>query len=425
MTLEERRGEEAEAQAIGGLLRNAAEDFAPLRWDKSGLERLSRSMNVRRSIEAVHARWRRLGLMAAAFAVIVGGLWLVFAKATPPVLALRVEGADLSNAHYVVASPEAPAHLRFSDGSSVELVPNTRLRVQELTPQGATLALERGRAVAHVTHRPSAHWKLLAGPYEISVLGTQFQTDWNPTTETLTVDLFQGSLQIDGQRSAESALLQKGQRFRSVGHNMVWSISPIESAGDAAVRTNGVTEPTSEAVPLPLEPSAGAAGAAGRAAASSAVHSGGQWASAIAKGDFSRVVTEAESRGVAACLDQCSVADVRFLADAARYTRHFELAEQALNALRRRAPSEAPAAAYLLGALNESQGRSMGALRWYEQCVTEAPKGRFVSEAEAGRLRMLVATHQSGAARSAAQDYLRRYPHGVGRGTARKILESN
>ena len=145
----------------------------------------------------------------------------------------------------------------------------------------------------------------------------------------------------------------------------------------------------------------------------------------MAKGEFGRVLAEAEARGVATCLDQCSIADVRILADAARYTRHFELAEQALVALRRRAPAEAPAAAYLLGALNESQGRSMAALRWYEQCVAEAPTGRVVSEAQAGRLRMLMSTNQTDAAKSAARQYLTDYPHGVGETTARKILDAH
>jgi TolA-binding protein len=142
----------------------------------------------------------------------------------------------------------------------------------------------------------------------------------------------------------------------------------------------------------------------------------------MARGEFARVVSEAEARGVASCLEQCSTADVRILADAARYTRRFELAEQALRALRRRSPAEAPSAAYLLGALNESQGRSMAALRWYEHCVSEAPAGRVVSEAQAGRLRMLVATNQLDAAKSAARQYLKEHPRGVGEPTARKIL---
>jgi tetratricopeptide (TPR) repeat protein len=146
------------------------------------------------------------------------------------------------------------------------------------------------------------------------------------------------------------------------------------------------------------------------------------WAAALAKGEFSRVIAEAEARGFANCLDQCSTADVRYLADAARYTRRFELAEQALVTLRRRSSGEAPAAAYLLGVVNESQGRNSAALRWYEQCASEAPRGRYVSEAQAGRLRMLVATGQYETARAAAVRYLKDFPRGVGEATAKKIL---
>jgi hypothetical protein len=66
----------------------------------------------------------------------------------------------------------------------------------------------------------------------------------------------------------------------------------------------------------------------------------------------------------------------------------------------------------------------MAALRWYEQCVAEAPTGRVVSEAQAGRLRMLMSTNQTEAAKSAARQYLIDYPHGVGETTARKILDA-
>jgi hypothetical protein len=66
----------------------------------------------------------------------------------------------------------------------------------------------------------------------------------------------------------------------------------------------------------------------------------------------------------------------------------------------------------------------MAALKWYFQCVMEAPQGRYVSEAQAGRLRMLVATKQQQAAREAAEQYLQDYPHGVGEAAARKILSA-
>ncbi len=427
MTSHERQGGEVQAMAVGKLLRNAAVDFAPPNWEKLGFERLLRSVSVLRQSAIGRARWRSAGLIAAAFAVIVGGLWLSVTHPVTKTVAFRVDGADLSNPNYVVAPADGSARMKFTDGSSVELAPTARLRIQQLTAHGASVVLERGRAVTSVVHRSGSNWKLLAGPFEISVVGTRFQTDWDPASEALTVDLYQGSLQIDGQRSGESAVLQKGQRFRAVGHKTSWSISPIDEVSEAANSFAAVAE----ASRLKLESAEPVASTAAftspaRVASVPAFLSRPatpDWASAMAKGEFARVVSEAEARGVATCLDQYSISDVRNLADAARYTRHFDLAEQALGALRRRAPGEAPAAAYLLGALNESQGRSMAALRWYEQCVAEAPMGRVVSEAQAGRLRMLIATNQLDAAKTAARQYLSEYPHGVGESTARKVLE--
>jgi transmembrane sensor len=425
MTPHEDQGDNMQGLAFGKLLRRAAADMAPPHWEKYGLDRLLRSVGAMPHSSVRHVRWRSVVLAAAAFALVAGGLWLVLARPAAKAVAFKVEGAELTNPNYVVALNESPAKMNFTDGSSVELMPAARVRIQQLTASGATMVLERGRAVTNVVHRSASKWKLLAGPFEINIVGTRFKTDWDPATESLTVDLYQGSLQIDGQRLGESAVLQKGQRFRAVGHKASWSISPIDDANDAASAASVASDVSQR------KPESGAKVAAAVLSARAAVaavaparstQSG--WAAAMAKGEFSRVVSEAEARGVAMCLDQCSTSDVRLLADAARYTRHFELSEQALGALRRRAPGEAPAAAYLLGVLNESQGRSMAALRWYEQCVAEAPTSRVVSEAQAGRLRMLVATNQLDAAKAAARQYLADYPRGVGESTARKLLEN-
>lgn len=428
MTTHERHSNDAQATSIGGLLRNAAQQGAAADWETAGLERLVRSVSLVQQLSRRKVRWRSVGLVAAAFALVAGGAWLTLERTAGSKVSFEVQGAEVNNPNYVVAPLDATAHMKFSDGSSVDLVQSTRLRVQQVTPQGAVLELERGTALTHVMHHVKSNWKLLAGPFEISVVGTRFQTEWDPTTETLQVNLYEGTVQIGGRRVGESAVLKNGQRFRAVGRMSNWSISPIEEP-------NGLTAASTPTLPLPALSSAatpevgtqsGTGALAPRASSSLASRAAPRdWASAVAKGNFTQVVAEAESRGISACLDQCSIADLRYLADAARYTRRFDLSEQTLMALRHRAPGEAPNAAYLLGALNESQGRSMAALKWYFQCATEAPRGRYVSEAQAGRMRMLVATQQRQAAREAAERYLQDYPHGVGEATARKILSSS
>ena len=427
MTFHERHGDDADAMAIGSLLRNESEQSAAPNWQAAGLERLVRAASVVQQVSAPKHPLRALGLVAATLALAVGGAWLTLDRAAGNKVSFEVQGAELSKSNYVVAPLDTTAHMTFSDGSTVDLTRSAQLRVQQLTPQGAILALERGAAMTHVVHRAKSNWKLLAGPFEISVIGTRFRTEWDPTSETLQVDLYEGTLQIGGQRAGESAVLKNGQRFHAVGRTSNWSISPIEGPKDVTAAATPTQPPPALASADSSESgkqfgaSSSTAHPASNPTARTLAH---DWASAVARGEFSRVVDEAESRGVATCLDQCSTADLRHLADAARYTRHFELSEQALMALRRRAPGEAPGAAYLLGALNESQGRSMAALRWYFQSVTEAPQGRYVSEAQAGRMRMLLATQQSQAAREVAEQYLQDYPRGVGVATARKILSA-
>jgi len=421
MTLQDRHSDDIEAMALAELLRAGAEQRAPQNWQVAGLERLRRSAAVVQRGASRRRRWQSVTLAAAACVLVLGGTWLSMGDRSARIT-FDVEGAEVSNPNYVVAPVDKPAHMTFSDGSSVDLAQSTRLRVQQVTPRGASLVLERGTAVTHVVHRSDSSWKLLAGRFEIAVIGTRFRTQWDPNTETLEVDLFEGTLQIGGQRTGEMAVLKSGQRFQAVGTKANWSISPIDGGSDSPAVE--VPEPLAASLPSVIVAEPGSPPGSTGASQPAPVRAPRDWAAAVAKGEFSRVVAEAEARGIPACLDQCSVAEVRYLADAARYTRRFELAEQALTALRRRSSGEAPAAAYLLGVVHESQGRSASALRWYDQCATEAPRGRYASDAHAGRLRMLLATGQHEAAQSAAARYLKEFPRGVGEATAKKILST-
>ena len=426
MTGHERHSDDFDALAIGKMLRDAAASGATPNWQAIGLERVLRSASLIERAKASHFNIRAIALAAATFALAAGSGWWVL-RQNGKAISFEVQGAELNSTNYVVATPSSSARMKFSDGSSVELAHDAQLRVQQVTPHGAVLVLERGAAVTHVVHRTQSNWKVLAGPFEIAVVGTRFQTDWDPATETLRVNLYEGTLRIGGQNGIELTVIKQGQRFTADGRRASWGILPIPAAtsqpgaeeqpevakaqsSDLSVNTNGGTE----AEPTPAHATSNAPGR----------NAPRDWSASVAKGDFGRVVTEAEARGISACLNQCSIADLRQLADAARYTRRFQLSEQALMALRRRAPHDAANAAYLLGALNETQGRSMAALRWYFQSATEAPQGRYISEAQAGRLRMLVATKQTQAAREVATEYLREFPHGVGEATARKVLST-
>lgn len=424
MSYSDRHSDDFEALALGKLLRNGAKSAEPAHWEEDGLDRLLRSASL--SKRAPSPWQAKPFLMAAAACVlVVGGVAFGVVSNKSKTLSFEISGSEIDNRDYVVAPVNAAAHMKFSDGSNVDLTHGARLRVQQVTDRGASLVLERGSATTHVVHRANTHWKLFAGQFEISVIGTRFQVDWEPSSETLKVDLFEGTVQIGGSQSSETAVLKGGQRFVAVGSRPNnWSIAPIAPAADASIVEVPVAPLASVSEPAAVD-SATPSPQPVAAAPTARTTTGRDWAAALAKGDFSKIVAEAEARGINSCLEQCSTGELRYLADAARYTRHFELAEQTLLALRRRSPGEAANAAYLLGALNESQGRSMAALRWYDQSAAEAPVGRYISEVQAGRLRMLLATNQRDTARALAERYLNEYPRGVGVPTAKTILDSS
>jgi TolA-binding protein len=150
------------------------------------------------------------------------------------------------------------------------------------------------------------------------------------------------------------------------------------------------------------------------------------WSDLIARGDFSAVVQDAERRGLDVALDRDSALDLITLADAARYTRKYETARQALLALRARfaGSDRAKDAAFFLGRLSEvGPASSDAALTWYDTYLAEAGRGSYASEALGRKLTLLVPLDRE-RARKAARTYLQRFPQGNQAELARSVVDS-
>jgi hypothetical protein len=241
------------------------------------------------------------------------------------------------------------------------------------------------------------------------VVGTRFAARWDADRQRLSVELHEGAVEVRGGRMGAPVLLRAVQRLEAGTSSGDWRITALRPSEPAP---QPVAEPVaSEAKPAPArEP----------------VHAplrGQDWPTLLSRGDFATIVEQAEAMGVSRCLATCSPGNLRILADAARYTGRFELAESSLLALRRRSKAQAPAAAFFLGRLYELRGRSGEALRMYQQHLAEAPRGDYAEEATAGRLRLLVRMGDTIAAREAAESYLRTFPGGVHEASARRVLE--
>jgi TolA-binding protein len=419
---------------LSALARGAAIAAAPAETRAAGRARLIDTA-TRIAAEQEMARSRAGTLpsksrrLAIALAALLGILAIAFGierfMARP--LAYDVSGSSNPARNYISASAELPATVRFSDGSAMSAAPGSRLRIEETRSNGARVLVERGSTTAAIEHRRYSTWSFVAGPFEVHVTGTKFTIHWDPEGERIDLTMLQGSVEIDSPIGPSRYAVTAGHRFSaSVREGIVKmddtsvretsaSTHDEEARAAEAKRLPPVAD-ESTAKPVPAErPHAPAPSATPPASE--------PWPKLVRRGAFGDVVAAAEARGTASCLAECSAADLRALADAARYTGAYTLAKQALLSLRSRYGSthQGSAAAFLLGRTAESEGDLAAAERWYATYLRESPGGEFAADALAGK--MLAASRRGSKAEAAglASEYLNSYPQGAAAAAARKL----
>ena len=392
--VEERERYEADAMRLGGVAR-VLDGRIDAPHHAAGRERL---------VMAVAKRERRLAarsvlLLAAALAV-AAGVAIVFARA-PARLEYRVAGPVVADGTWLGVAPSGgPLSMRFSDGTEMDLAPGSKGRVAEVTGDGARIVLATGVLEARVVHGPRARWAVAAGPYTIEVTGTVFDVGWSAASEELDLSLHDGSVVVRGPSLPDGLRVGAGQRL-------------VARAGTGEARISSLLAPQPQ-VDAPVA-AASASAAEGPAQVRPVSRPLPTWSEMLADGNFRGVLDAAEGRGVDATLSRGSLADVVALADAARYLHERGLARRGLLAERSRFPgsAEARGAAFVLGRMADDAGSRDEAIRWYDTYLAESPRGSFAAEALGRKLVALVESADTVGARSVAQEYLRRFPHGA------------
>lgn len=388
---------------------------------------------------------RRSGWMAlvAAGAAAVGALilWRGAHHATTAegnALAYRIEGGVIGDGGYVRSFGADGPVLRFSEGTSMRLMPGGRGRLGRVDAHGARFAIEQGEAEVKVTPRPGARWLVDAGPFLITVRGTVFHASWDGASEKLDVAMTKGLVTVTGPVAEGAVAVRGGQRLTV---NVRTKQVLLRELGDSGITAPSEAPPTARAVAAPPAPSGAAAqpGATGPSGARARTRTSGAspggssetWAAALSAGDFDGILQDAERRGLDASLERTRATELAALADAARYRRRDDVARRALLAERARFPRSARSrdAAFLLGRLEEtSEGgsRSGGvrALEWYDRYLQEAPLGAYASEALGRKMTATARLQGRRAAREVAATYLRRFPNGSYAPTARGLLDA-
>jgi len=372
-------------------------------------------------------RWSLAGAAVALCTLVALQVASVYRKrwsaAEPPTLAYRIDGGSVLEGGYLRESGHAGMNVVFNEGSTLALAPGTRSRLRVVDRDGAHVAIERGRGSFQVAHKSNRRWLVDVGPFLVTVTGTVFTVSWDPVSEEFDLRLREGSVVVSGPVSAGEIALRAGQRLvanLAKVQTVITEETPEHASGESP------SAPPSPAVTSPDErPSASGPSPAPVASTAAKLARDHQWSRKLARGQWDRILEDANRMGVEATLSEASSEDLFALANAARYRHRSDLARSALLAERRRFPGSPRAleAVYLLGRVEEArESGTAQAIAWYDDYLTRAPTGPLVGEALGRKMTLTEKLEGPSRARSLAEEYLRRFPKGNYAGSARELL---
>ncbi len=359
-------------------------------WSK--IERTSE-----KTTDGVLPRRRGLHLDRAALA----GLTLAMAAAVvvwigigrPDAGPLRLANGD------AVAEVQAPAEgtvLSMSDGSQITLSGGAHFEPLFSTSSSFVAMLQSGRADFEVHPGGPRRWQIECGLATVEVVGTGFSCEREP-----------GRLRVAVRHGV---VLVRGERVRERVQRL--------SAGDTIEVTDEPSVPSSLPAPEPAEPEH--APAAHEAPArlpppEFIVRTPAGWRELARSGRQRDAFAALGERGLAREARQAGVADLLLLADVARLSGHPREAVAPLERLLDVYPRDpqAPLAAFALGRLQlDTLDAPAPGARALERALTLGLPQSLREDARARLVEAYARAGEAGAARAAAQAYLREFPNG-------------
>lgn len=382
--------------------------------------------------------FRRTYWIAAAAAVLIGtaGL-LLFNRANSPspdsFFEYTVTNADTTGGEnqWILAPQKGNAEIKFVQGSRFAIKDNGAVRILSHTPKLVHIELHTGQLNSKVKGNGITNWKISAGPFQLSVLGTQFNVDWNLQKGTLRVQLQKGVVLVQGGSISDHGIrLYAGHTLAAnsldgtfevtTGKNNKKKTVPEEIATSNLLNPSTVNSKASAenfedefVAPSQLTPS-GAKHAAKTP----------RWLTYYKKDDFHMAQKAIESAGLSRLLQTASAQDLWKISQIYRHIGDSVTTNRALLQIRKRYPasSKAKISAFILGRnMMEQQHNSSQAAAWFEQYIKESPNGTMIQEAYNRLFSAYSSSGQTQRTVDAADRYLKKFPNGVYVSKAKQI----
>ncbi|MBN2714605.1 MAG: FecR domain-containing protein [Deltaproteobacteria bacterium] len=389
-------------------------------------------------------RQARIGLGIAAIAAAAALIFSVALALTPGDLRFKVGSAATS---FVSGEPGAwvqadasDIEILFEQGSRFRVQEGCAARVVESGEEAVTIELSQGDIFADVKGNKKTNWRITAGPFTVTVLGTAFDVSWDAATNALDVNVRRGVVLVQGAGLRHHGVrLFAGQQLAANGRSgdvsltspAVGQTSPMASA---VANTGHIGAWESErATDFEAEFAEGSDDASDlimpkkpqeKPHAYRSVKR--PWVVHYREGRFAEAVLAAEKEGLSTLYRTADAQTLWNLADAARNARRVSVSNDSLIALRRRFPAgnKAKLAAFIIGrSAMDVAGNATVAAQWFQTYLSESPNGDMTEEVYGRLMTIYTRTNRSAAAKRIASKYLIQYPKGLYAARAKQVLQ--
>ena len=164
---------------------------------------------TRVGVSGESGRGRVVGIAAALALAAAAVLGLGFRADSQ--LSFELRGASVQGG--IIEAERGEATVSLSDGSSILAENRSKFSVDVVGRNSALTRLVAGKLHVRVLHHDDTSYRFIAGPYEVRVVGTEFDLTWEPDGAGLALAMSKGEVHLT-EPGGKVRTLKAGQSLR-------------------------------------------------------------------------------------------------------------------------------------------------------------------------------------------------------------------